>query len=211
MKIKYTKKEPKVKKNTNKLTELCKIANKYKTDKVETYGHAYTKIYYSLLNKSRNSIKNILEIGIGTPEIMSGSPNYCTGASLFMWRDFFKNAQIIGIDILEQCKMENQERITTYICNSQDKEQSDKILRKIDKEFDIIIDDGDHSPDGQLRTFNIFFPYLKRSGTYIIEDVEYKYSQYIKDRLKNKFEEIEISSYRDSNPICTLFIIKRIL
>ena len=37
--------------------------------------------------------------------------------------------------------------------------------------FDIILEDGDHNPCAQVKTFENFFPYLNIDGLYIIEDV----------------------------------------
>ena len=64
---------------------LTKLAQVYETDK---WGvHAYTPYYHELFNSKRNWVYNLLEIGV------------LNGASLRMWRDFFPNAQILGIDI----------------------------------------------------------------------------------------------------------------
>jgi hypothetical protein len=37
--------------------------------------------------------------------------------------------------------------------------------------FDIIIDDGLHSAEGQWRTFAALRPHLKPTGVYVVEDV----------------------------------------
>ena len=36
--------------------------------------------------------------------------------------------------------------------------------------FDVIVDDGKHTRNGILQTFNTFFPMLAKGGIYIVED-----------------------------------------
>jgi hypothetical protein len=49
-------------------TELCKIAAKWGTDKVPSIGHSYTPYYHELLKGK--TVRRMLEIGIGYPELM---------------------------------------------------------------------------------------------------------------------------------------------
>ena len=39
------------------------------------------------------------------------------------------------------------------------------------RQFDLIFDDGDHSPGAQLKTFQNLWPLLNPGGRYFIEDV----------------------------------------
>jgi len=41
--------------------------------------------------------------------------------------------------------------------------------------WDIIIDDGSHIPEHQIRTFVHLFPYVSPGGLYILEDIETSY------------------------------------
>ena len=78
---------------------LSELAFKYGTDKCPQLNHAYTPFYYELLKDKRQSIKKVLEMGIGNRELQKKYFPHCvTGASLFMWKDFFPNAQIYGAD-----------------------------------------------------------------------------------------------------------------
>jgi len=125
----------------------------------------------------KNDNLNILEIGIGTmvpnvPSSMKGymSDNYKPGASLRAWRDYFKNSNIIGVDI-QPDTIFTDERIKTYICDSTDKNSVENLIKNLNIKFDIIIDDGYHHDIAQLNTLKNFLPHLKDGGLYIIEDI----------------------------------------
>ena len=69
------------------------------------------------------------------------------GASLRGWRDFFLNAQVVGLDIYPAAMLEQESRITTHICNSLIRKQVERVLAKetTDGLFDIVVEDGLHS------------------------------------------------------------------
>jgi hypothetical protein len=148
---------------------------KYGSDKCES---KYVPYYESLFTSIKEQHITLLEIGIGTlthgpsnMRFMLDRPaykHYKPGASLRAFRDYFTYSQIYGIDIQEDC-MINEERITTYLCNSLNIEQVNTVLK--DNYFDIIIDDGDHLPENQIQTFENMFNKLKTNGLYFIEDV----------------------------------------
>ena len=151
-------------------------------DLVDQYGtdkniSLYTPTYEKLFNPLKNSVTNLLEIGIGTlnpehPSSFSGivgfNPQYKQGGSLRVWRDFFPNANIYGVDIAEDCMFE-EDRIKTFLFDSSDQIQSHYQLKGL--EFDIIIDDGNHHPEYQVKTLRNLWPQLKPKGVYFIEDV----------------------------------------
>jgi demethylmacrocin O-methyltransferase len=138
------------------MTPLCELAKKYGTDKYEP--HRYTEIYYELLAPRKDSIKRLVEIGIRS------------GASLRMWRDFFPNAEIIGIDRNEKYLF-SEPRITCYQASQAKPAKLGQLCTKIGGNFDIIIDDGSHVPDKQISAFGAMLPYLRLAGIYFIEDI----------------------------------------
>jgi hypothetical protein len=150
-------------------TELCKIGAKYKTDKTPSVGHGYTPFYHSLLAGKR--VKRVLEIGIGGgPVSMSHIPDYTIGASLFMWEEFFPEAEIFALEINSDTLV-NTGRIKSYVCDQSDEKSLRDAITKIGPGFDLIIDDGSHNPKHQILTANILVPMLNPGGLYIIEDV----------------------------------------
>ena len=150
------------------------LIKKYGSDKnLSGYSYFYDKIFTPI----KDEVKLFLEIGIGSLDPSSPSSfqgitglfsYYKQGGSLRVWRDFFKNANIYGVDVAEDCKFQ-EERINTFIFSSLNKEKCDKILHKTT--FDVILDDGLHTADGQLMTMQNLFDRVKTNGYYIVEDI----------------------------------------
>ena len=157
------------------MTDLCDIARKYGTDKGGNHTiagsvcHNYTPIYHSLLADKRRSVLRVLEVGINT------------GASLRMWRDYFSYATIYGIDIDPACLIREERIISTQA----DQTDRSSMLAALDHfgqykghrgrssiVFDLIVDDGNHSPEAQIAAYNTLLPYLAPDGVYAIEDGE---------------------------------------
>ena len=136
---------------------LIEIGKKYPSSKnISGFIQLYEKYFSSL----KNSKINILEIGVEG------------GDSLRIWREYFTNANICGIDIdKKDFKIDNTEILQG--------DQSDKNFLKtlIDKykNFDIIIDDGSHQAKHINTSFKFLFPYLNNNGIYVIEDLQTSY------------------------------------
>jgi len=168
--------------NNNILTRLC---DKHMTDKgsinhvkrLDWYGapHSYSNYYFSIFDHFKDNVKLVFECGIG------GS----YGASLKVWRDYFKNAQIYGADIDSDILFQ-EDKIKTYYVDQLDTSSIEAMWKKIGIEnFDIIIDDGLHTTDANINFFNNSFSKLKKSGIYIIEDIKSQEFNYIMEKLKN--------------------------
>lgn len=121
--------------------------------------------YFDIYEKhfSRFVGKKILMFEIGVDQ----------GGSIKMWKDYFgKDAVIVGIDILENCKKyENKnENIFVEIGN-----QSDEIFLQnlIDKYGipDIVLDDGSHKMEDLVNTFNYLYDKVSFNGVYMAEDL----------------------------------------
>ena len=154
--------------------DLFELVEKYGTDKTLS---KYTYTYDTLFGKIKDSTTSVLEIGLGTldptmPSSFKGNTihfeHYKPGGSLRVWRDFFPNAQVYGVDIAKDC-MFKEERIKTFLFDSSEKDYCEYYLDGL--EFDIIIDDGNHNPKYQIKTLRNLFPKLRENGIYIIEDI----------------------------------------
>ena len=166
--------------SNNQITELCKLGYKYGTDKCPQIKHSYTPFYYKLLKDKRQSVRKVLEIGIGKtrrnlhrPEKIyeNGVKRFLhRGASLYMWRDFFPNAQIYGADITPET-MFAEERIKTYLCDERKKEDLVRLIHQTGSDIDVVVDDASHHTDDQIFTAQTLLPLLDENVTYIIEDV----------------------------------------
>jgi len=151
------------------VTELCELAYKYGADKCFKIGHQYTPFYYELFKDRRNEIKKVLEIGVGNLRQYKHIVNYHLGASLYMWRDFFPNAQIYGIDI-DPTSVFDDGRVKTFLGDAGKKEDLENIIKEIGTDIDIVVDDGSHHFDDQRDALETLMPILDKKVTYIIED-----------------------------------------
>jgi hypothetical protein len=174
--------------------ELVVLAERHSTDKdslthqikFEWQTHSYCKFYDLIFSPIKFKAKNIFECGIGTtsPDFpsnmgLSGAP----GASLRMWRDYFVNADIYGADI-DPAVLFEEERIKTYHLDQTSKTSIEIMWDQIGAlEFDVMIDDGLHSPLGGIRLLENSLHKLSRDGIYIIEDVSIRHFQSYKKRL----------------------------
>lgn len=160
-----------------KLTELCLLFEKYKSDKCDAIYHTYSKYYYEILNPLKNDVHNMIEIGIGNKLLMRPivGDDYQEGASLRAWRDFFTNANIFGLDI-DKSVLFNEDRIRCYFTDQSNPKILNKTVDDIKNEwgiehFDFIIDDGSHIKEHMLCSLFTLDKFLKRDGIYIIEDI----------------------------------------
>jgi hypothetical protein len=150
------------------MTPLCKLAYKYGSDKCTEIGHSYTPFYYELLKGK--DFKKVLELGIGSKEVMpSAVKHYQTGASLRMWRDFFPNAQVYGVDRSQSC-MFKDDRITTFLLDTKNKHDMERLIYKIGKDIDLVIDDGSHRTGAQLKVARKLLSLLDKKVIYVVED-----------------------------------------
>ena len=112
-------------------------------------NHSYIDVYQNLFEPYKNA-KCVMEIGV------------YHGESLRLWREFFKEAIIIGVDINKWEDIPGVESIVGNINNSE-------IIEKINQhQFDIIIDDASHSINDQLSTFKNLESFMTTNGLYII-------------------------------------------
>jgi len=153
------------------LTDLESISsNKLKTNRFEEIGlkygcdkvsrHKYHELYPNIFDKFKNEDINLFEIGVDQ------------GKSLKVWKEFYPNCCVFGLDI--QSEIFNED---VKIFKGDQSNINDLIIvvNQIPK-CDIIIDDGSHVPEHQLKTFYYLFEnLLKDGGTYVIEDVECSY------------------------------------
>tara|TARA_Y100000389_G_scaffold201390_1_gene244009 strand:+ start:2137 stop:2823 length:687 start_codon:yes stop_codon:yes gene_type:complete len=136
---------------------LIKIAKNYPTSKND---HGFIKFYDEYFNSFKDKKINILEIGIER------------GDSLRLWREYFTNANICAIDLIDRNINVNNTDILIG-------DQSDySFLKKVTEKyhsFDIIIDDGSHQSKHIIASFNFLFPYLNDGGIYVVEDLQTSY------------------------------------
>ena len=153
------------------VSTLDTIGLKYNADKSSRF-HNYLGFYEKLL-PDRNFNGRLLEIGV------------MDGCSLKMWREYYPEAEIVGIDIYDK----------EHLYNSDWGMPESVRLLKVDAtkpkqvaalgNFDIIIDDGSHLTKEQQKSFELlYYKQLNEGGVYIIEDLwTSMMREYINSRL----------------------------
>ena len=139
---------------------LIQLGYKYNIDKT-TY-HNFTDLYDSLFNNIKNNVKLMIEVGDAS------------GSSIKMWREYFKSSIIYGFDYnIELSKyIENIPNVIFSYVNQDSKDSLQKSVSNfLLNSVDIIIDDGGHFSSQQRNTLEVYWPYLKSGGFYIIEDI----------------------------------------
>lgn len=142
--------------------------------------HSYELIYEKDFEAIRHEHLTILEIGI------------FKGQSIAAWLEYFPNSTIYGIDVFTrinpaEIEILNNSRVKFIKADS----TNSSIISLIEKnwpgvKFDIIIDDGLHTPLGNKNTFENLIHFLKNSGLYYIEDV-WPVNEMLNTRKKNSW------------------------
>ncbi|MEA2150685.1 MAG: hypothetical protein QOD69_2515 [Solirubrobacteraceae bacterium] len=120
-----------------------------------------TDIYDTYLRDRRREVRRVLEFGIEE------------GGSLRMWRDFFPSAEIVGVDIVADRTRHAGDRITVLIGDQTD---PDVIAQAVAPgPLDLVVDDGSHQGDDQVRSLLAVWPHVAPGGLYVIEDIHTSY------------------------------------
>jgi demethylmacrocin O-methyltransferase len=142
---------------------LTKLAILYGTDK---FGyHDYTPNYFKMFQHLQDAPVKVLEIGVG-----GYADDDRGGQSLEIWRDFFRNGEITGIDIQKKT-MDLGERVAILQGSQVDADFLNDLVKQRGP-FDIIIDDGSHRNEHVVESFKLLFPSLAPGGIYVAEDVQ---------------------------------------
>lgn len=140
--------------------------------------HSYIEYYEQWFEPQRDEC-SIIEIGV------------MTGGSALLWRRYFNNVLITGVDLRAGFNQDLpfQSEIGAdwhWGIDSTDPKQVPDI-----RPHHFIIDDGAHDVDSQIATFRNYWPLVKPGGTYFIEDIEnddstQTISIFLKDFLKSQ-------------------------
>jgi hypothetical protein len=148
---------------------LASLFTKHGSDKSTT--HNYHLVYGSIIPFFCTPPK-ILEIGLGTndPEVASNMGiNGKPGASLRAFKELSPQSIVHGADIDSTIKVEGC-RVFTI---DQTKPKTFDVIKKFGEiAYDIIIDDGLHSPDANLYTLEFALETISDNGFIVIEDIK---------------------------------------
>jgi len=131
--------------------KLQQIGLKHNTDKA--FFHKYLDFYEKHLPKP--SFKGrLLEIGV------------MDGASLLMWREYYPDAEIVGVDIDSKSHLEIDHVVILQLDATVPEQMKDLGY------FDVIIDDGSHMTKDQQASFEwLYYNQLTPGGIYVLEDL----------------------------------------
>ncbi len=150
--------------------EIREILAKYATDK-ETH-HGYGEIYNEIFKRfNREDKLEILEIGTQK------------GGSLLAWKEYFPNANVTGLDIVDVVSDEYKVDIVTRVI-------ADIKDWKDDRKWDIIIDDGSHYLGDLVFVLSHFVIKLNIGGVMVIEDV--RDAKLLFEVMANLFTDIKL-------------------
>ncbi len=120
------------------------------------------EVYDPYLAPIRDTATSVLEIGIKR------------GGSLLLWKEYFPNAQVIGVDIKPALKGLAEDRISIRIGDQGDQAFLASLIEEAGS-FDLVLDDGSHQFDDQRDTLLALWPHVKPGGIYVVEDVHTSY------------------------------------
>jgi hypothetical protein len=142
---------------------LEEIVDNSRTDKNTV--HSYLPLYQKLLINKRETAKNVLEVGI------------YKGGSIKLWSDFFTNATVYGLDIMNRDdvweSIKNNEKIILHTStNAYDNDFfSNNFLHK-NIRCDFMLDDGPHTLESMVQFIKLYSQIMTDDGILIIEDVQ---------------------------------------
>lgn len=145
---------------------LPELAIRHGTDKEGL--HFYAAAYERHLEHLRDEPIRLLEIGVG-----GYSDPGKGGESLRMWKEYFAQGQIVGVDIHDKSALE-EDRIAILRGDQSDP----AFLAQVGSQFgpfDVIVDDGSHVSAHVIASFRGLFPYLTDDGIYAVEDLQTSY------------------------------------
>ena len=147
----------------NSIMSLEEIVDNSRTDKNTV--HSYLPLYQKLLISKKETAKNVLEVGI------------YAGGSIKLWSDFFTNAIVYGLDIIniqniwEGIKYNDKIILHTSIDAYNNDFFINNFLNKNIK-CDFMLDDGPHTLESMKQFIRLYSQIMTDDGILIIEDVQ---------------------------------------
>ena len=135
--------------------ELELIVDNSRTDKNTT--HSYLPLYQQLLISKKETAKNVLEVGIQN------------GGSIKLWSDFFKNATVYGVDIMNidevWQEIKDKENIILYTStDAYDRDIFNNNFLNKNIKFDFMLDDGPHTLESMIQFIKLYSQIMTDDG-----------------------------------------------
>ena len=159
--------------NCDKGSHYFELESKFKS-------HNYSSFYEKTFKHLKHKEFNMLELG-----------GY-KGASTASFNKYFKKSFITVIDINKEIFKYFSKRIKFLKASYLDNLFLKKFLKRNEKFFDIVIDDGDHSKSHILKNLKNFILTVKPEGHYVIEDLGFQENFNHKNDLKDELSILSI-------------------
>jgi predicted O-methyltransferase YrrM len=123
--------------------------------------HPYLEDYEALLRPYQEKKIKLLEIGADL------------GASAILWDRYFPYGDITVVDINTTIALTNTKNRLTNRTNIVQADAYDtNFVNTLNSKYDIVLDDGPHDRESQLKCLDIYYPLLNEDGILIIEDID---------------------------------------
>ncbi len=144
------------------MNDLEKHFNENTGRLVHKWQH-YFEIYDRHFSRFRGTDVHLVEFGVSQ------------GGSMQMWKKYFgPRARIFGVDINPHCKQVAEAQVEIFIGDQADRKFLKSLAARIPR-IDILIDDGGHTMEQQINTFEELFPKVDPHGIYVCEDLHTSY------------------------------------
>jgi len=142
---------------------LASLINNSLSDKNTV--HTYLATYDRLFVAKRLTASHVMEIGIAA------------GGSIKLWRDYFTNATVHGVDLTQDRRewppLKKDPRIVLHTgANAYDHTFFKTTFLDPGLKFDMILDDGPHTLESMKQFITYYTQVLKDDGILVIEDVQ---------------------------------------
>ena len=156
--------------------DLDTIGERCGTDKGSSY-HDYLNKYEFIMRRWKDEKIVLLELGV------------LHGASLKMWHEYFKNANIYGVDIDKNCKKYETDNC---IVLNKDLGKKDELESLCKLHPTVIIDDASHMWSHQIKSICYLFSSLQNGGIFIVEDLGTSFGIYASE---GEYCDFDVSAY----------------
>jgi len=148
----------------DRIVRISDLLLKYRTDKNRGVvdpgrGHLYGTAYDEILSGfDKDACLHLLEIGVQK------------GGSLLAWKEYFVNAEVTGVDIVDVRAKEYVSNKVVFVLSDI---KNPRIKERFqEKGLDIIIDDGSHYIEDVLFVVANYLDVLNAGGVLVVEDVQ---------------------------------------
>lgn len=167
---------------------LSSLVDNNRTDKNTT--HSYLDLYERLLSNKKDTARNVLEVGIGDGNAPGGN-----GGSIMLWHDYFKNATVHALDVMNidnVCDiLKNNDRIKLYTStNAYDENKFKENFLDKNIKCDFMLDDGPHTLESMKQFITLYSQLMTDDGILIIEDIqEWEWIDILKNHVPESFKQ----------------------